>query len=150
MSAAGGSFTRYAQLRNHLVELAAAEHLNLDDPKLPCRGGERVSASGRASRSSPALPLVPQTGSHSHAQRRGMDTGVRVRPHSCNWHHGENKRFPATWDNLHIAQQRSPRSQAQTASRGSSGTHKTDLCGQKLGAGTLRVVRTGRWHGGDF
>lgn len=35
LSAAGGSFTRYAHLRNHLVELLQREHLTLDDPKLP-------------------------------------------------------------------------------------------------------------------
>ena len=50
----------------------------------------------------------------AHRGRRGMDTGLRVRPHSCRWHHGENKQFPATWDNMDIAQQRSPRSQACT------------------------------------
>lgn len=63
-----------------------------------------MSASSQTSRFPPAPPLVPQTGSHSHARRRGMDTGVWVRPHGSRGYRGENKQFPATWDNVDIAQ----------------------------------------------
>lgn len=63
-------------LRNHLVELAAAEHLTLGDPKLPCRGGK--------ARCPPAVrPVVPSSTAlsspnwESLAPWQRMDTGVQ-------------------------------------------------------------------------